>query len=154
MDIFRTIEKLRASIRDAAAAQSDFSAWSVGTHIEHCALAMSGVCQSLKESGRPAPASGWSLLRCIVLTTGIIPRGRGKAPAQTVPGEHASAEKLSEMLDQAEAQLRETLKLDKNCWFKHHVFGVLKRDAAIRFLAIHNRHHLKIIGDICGLSAC
>jgi hypothetical protein len=31
---------------------------------------------------------------------------------------------------------------------RHFAFGVLRRDKALRFMEIHNRHHLRIISDI------
>jgi hypothetical protein len=55
---------------------------------------------------------------------------------------------LSTLLDQSEGLLTEAVDLDPNAWFKHFAFGVFDRDKTLRFIHIHNRHHLRIISDI------
>ena len=77
-----------------------------------------------------------------VLHTGVR---REAAHAQP---EDVSPEELLTLLDQSEHILTEVHDLDPKTWFKHFAFGVLDRDKALRFILIHNRHHLRIISDI------
>lgn len=53
-----------------------------------------------------------------------------------------------ELLDRSERMLAEAKELSPKSWFRHFAFGVLNRDKAIRFLCIHNGHHLRIISEI------
>lgn len=59
-----------------------------------------------------------------------------------------SEDELARLLDEAEACSRDARQLPADSWFEHPVFRALRRDRAIAFLAIHDRHHLRIIGEI------
>jgi hypothetical protein len=124
------------------------SAWSVGMHIEHAALAIVRVLDALAKSEPPAPPSRFSIPRFVVMLTGIIPRGRAKAPESTAPAESASLESLEALILVADRRLLSAQELNSESWMKHPVFGPLKRDAALRFIRIHTRHHLRIIHSI------
>jgi hypothetical protein len=55
---------------------------------------------------------------------------------------------LLSFLDEAGRMLPEARELDPGTWFEHFAFGILNRDKAVRFIGVHNRHHLRIISDI------
>jgi hypothetical protein len=59
-----------------------------------------------------------------------------------------SPAELLTLLDQSERILTEAHDLDPKAWFRHFALGVLDRDKTLRFIRIHNRHHLRIISDI------
>ena len=124
------------------------SRWSVGMHVHHCCLAMTNVCRALRQSTPPPPRAGISPVRWLVFLTGWIPRGRGKAPDIALPSETISPPELERMLGESERALSGVPDLDPQSWFSHFVFGPLNRDKTLRFLQIHNRHHLRIIADI------
>jgi hypothetical protein len=65
-----------------------------------------------------------------------------------VPKQDASPAELLALLEEAARKLNDVRQLDAGAWFKHFAFGVLDRDKAIKFILIHNRHHLRIISDI------
>ncbi len=65
-----------------------------------------------------------------------------------VPKQDISPAELVALLEECERKLSDIRQLDAGTWFKHFAFGVLDRDKTIKFIRIHNRHHLRIISDI------
>jgi len=128
---------------------TNISNWSVGKQIEHCILAAEKITGALESSKPEDYKRTFKPLKLIVFTSGTIPRGKGKAPEIVIPENEITKEKLEAGLKKGK-QLEERLSnLDSNTWFEHHVFGNLKKKDAIKFINIHNKHHLKIIVDIC-----
>ncbi len=142
------LEHFRASVVEASSCVPAVSDWSIGMHVHHCCLAMIGICGSLKESVPPPPRSGFSLVTSLIFMSGWIPRGRGKSPQVVLPRRDVSPAELDAQLDESERLLTEAHDLDPQASFRHFAFGVLRRDKALRFMEIHNRHHLRIISDI------
>ncbi len=142
------LEDLRTSVASAALRAPAVSEWSIGMHVHHCCLAMVGFCQSLIASTPPTPRSRFSLVRAVVFSSGRIPRGRGRSPDAGLPRQDVSPVELWTLLDQSERILTEVHDLDPKTWCRHVAFGVLDRDKTLRFILIHNRHHLRIISDI------
>ncbi len=142
------LEDLRTSVASAALQAPAVSEWSIGMHVHHCCLAMVGFCQSLIASTPPIPRSRFSLVTAVVFSSGRIPRGRGRSPDAGLPRQDVSPAELWTLLDQSERILTEVHDLDPKTWCRHAVFGVLDRDKTLRFILIHNRHHLRIISDI------
>ena len=142
------LEELRAVVADAGLRARTVSGWSVGMHIHHCGLAMIGMSRALIASEPPPPPSRFSLITTLVFLTGRIPRGRGKAPDAALPQENVPQEKLVALLDESERACAAAEESDRATWFKHFAFGILDRDKTLRLIAIHNRHHLRIISDI------
>ncbi len=106
------------------------------------------ICQSLIASTPPPPRSRFSFLTALVFSSGRIPRGRGRSPDVVLPRHDISSGELRTLLDESERILTEVHDLDRKTWFRHFAFGVLDRDKTLRFIHIHNRHHLRIISDI------
>jgi hypothetical protein len=88
------------------------------------------------------------LIGSLIFLTGRIPRGRGKAPNAALPRPDISAAELGQLLDECERMLDRAKRLDADTWIRHHGLGVMDRDKTIRFLGMHNRHHLRIISDV------
>ena len=84
----------------------------------------------------------------VVFTTGRIIRGRARSPERVLPRTDISPAELNSLVEEAERQVAAAGNLEPGRWFKHFMFGVLKRDDALKFLRIHNRHHLRIVSDI------
>ena len=141
------VGELRTALASAAVRAPAVSQWSVGEHVHHCCLATIRICQFLEASTPPVPASPFSLRRTVVFLRGRIPRGRGQSPKAVWPTD-ISKEELESLLDRAERMVIEATELDSSSWFKHFAFGVLDRDKTLRFIRIHNGHHLRIIEDI------
>ncbi|MBL7661219.1 DinB family protein [bacterium] len=151
--ILATISELRQFAAATDLLNPDISKWSVGMQIEHLCLAMKRICTGLVESTPPAPANKSSsfkgfLRKKVIFFAGRLPRGVGRAPEQTIPAKQPTSTELEKLLNECTEIVESASKLSPEHWFKHHVFGVLKRDAALRFIQIHNRHHLLIIREI------
>ena len=142
------LETLRAAVADAGLHAPDVSKWTVGMQVHHCALAMVSISTALLASSPPPPPSGLSIPRAVVLSTGRIPRGRGKSPPTAVPSAHIQQGDLLELLQQSDVLIRQVAEAESDQWWSHVFFGPMNRDQTIRFVGIHNRHHLRIISDI------
>ena len=131
-------------------ATGDASQWSPCEHVDHSVKVMSSVITRLldlnAERGRP-----FNFIGRLILLFGWIPRGRGRAPTR-LRGARATREELSAALDALAAQLSrlETAHLEPNRGpiVPHPVFGGLTPPQAVRFAAIHTKHHLKIVSDL------
>ena len=117
-------------------------------HVQHCCMSMIGIYKSLEKSTPPVPSTRPSVPRTAVLVFGFIPRGRAQSPSVVVPRPEITAHELTTLLDQSSTLLAEAPALDRNTWFTHPFLGTMNRDQALRFLLVHNRHHLKIVADI------
>ena len=139
---------LRSVVPEASVVVPAVSKWSAGMHVQHVCLAMIAVCQSLVGSAPPPPPSRFSLVTSAIFLTGRIPRGRGKSPDRAIPAEGVSREELESMLTECERWLEEARQVSEDHWYRHFAFGVLDRDRTLRFIGIHNRHHLRIVREI------
>lgn len=142
-----------------AARNPEISDWSVGTHLEHVLRADRGIVGWLTATaaGTEHPADdgargspswrGW-----LVLWTGYIPRGAGRAPGPTVPegmGREAVARGLREVLANARELSGELDALARSdARLEHPVLGSMCPLQWLRFGRIHHDHHRKIVRDI------
>lgn len=130
------------------------SKWSVGEHVEHLALAHSGVIARFEGLlADPGPGSGSpSLIGHIALKVGRFPRGRAKAPETTTPRSLDHAEIAQRLTGMRDRLLRLEPDLSRvaasTSTFDHPVFGPLRAVQWLRFLEVHQNHHGRIIRDI------
>jgi len=129
----QTLNKLNNYIPRCSVRNENVSKWSVGMQIEHCLLGTGGICSALINSKPYTGKIKKGFVRRIIFLTGIIPR--------TESG-------LRELLAEASLSAQKAAESDCDCWWKHFAFGVMKRDEALKFVEIHNKHHLKVISDI------
>lgn len=141
------IAELRDLIEDAEVQDGSVSAWSVGMHIQHCALSMSGIAKQLLGCDEK-PLGGPTSIGWLVLKTRQIPRGGAQAPEGTIPRPDETPEALNGMLTLAATLVEQVPDIAEDSWFQHFALGFLTRDRALRFVEIHNEHHLAIIEDI------
>ena len=144
----QTLNKLNNYILRCSVKNEKVSKWSVGMQVEHCLLGTRRICSALSNSKPYTGKIKKGLLRRIIFLTGIIPRGRGKTPDAAIPDEQTTESGLRELLAEASLSAQKAAESDCDCWWKHFAFGVMKRDEALKFVEIHNKHHLKIISDI------
>ena len=126
------------------------SGWCPSEHLDHIVKVSTSVVNRLLQLDAPA-TPGISLLGRVILAIGRIPRGKGKSP-ERVRGTrvssaelHASLIKLEEKLDLLSGV---HLAEKRGAIVPHPRFGGLRPGQALRFTAIHNDHHLRIIRDI------
>lgn len=126
------------------------SAWTPSEHLDHSLKVAVAVVRTLlradAQRGRRISALGR-----LILFLGWIPRGRGKAP-ERLSGARASSVELLATLDHHEAQLAQLeashLASARGPIVPHPYFGGLTPPQALRFVAIHTHHHLKIVADV------
>ncbi len=97
--VLRAIDRCIALARDPAACGTRagmVSRWSVGEHLEHLLLSDSAIVEWLEgvSSGSVSGAlrGGLTIPGHLVLRTGFIPRGKGRAPELAVPAGLSSSE--------------------------------------------------------------
>ena len=136
------------------------SAWSVQQHLEHLLLTDTAIADGLARglvqglAAEPAAVEGASPNRWgyVILWSGRIPRGRGRAPDFVVPHEmpldevRAGLEAIRSRFDAFGGQLGELRRLQAT--IAHPVLGEFTAAQWLRFGHIHHLHHNRIIGDI------
>lgn len=126
------------------------SAWCPSEHLDHIVKVSASIVNRLLQMDAPA-TKGISPLGRIILAVGRIPRGRGNAPKRlrgariSAADLHASVARLEEKLEMlSDVHLAEK----RGPIVPHPRFGGLRPAQALRFTAVHNDHHLRIIEDI------
>ena len=142
------LDVLKRFVPKADVVAPEVSKWSVGMHVQHCCLATIAVCESLVASEPPVPPSSFSLVTSAIFLTGRIPRGRGKSPEQAIPRDQIWTNEMEGLLLDSERRLEAARQVSRDHWFRHFAFGVLDRDRTLKFIGIHNRHHVRIVQDI------
>lgn len=135
----------------------DTSGWSVGEHLEHLLLAdrfMLGLLEGAAGGEPPVDAGPGrpTLPGYLVLWTGFIPRGAGKAPAGARPRGLSREEVLRGLA--AERQRLAGLEPElpgiaaAAYTIPHPALGRLTPRRWLRFAAVHHAHHARIVRDI------
>ncbi len=124
------------------------SAASVGWHIEHSLLVIKQITATVAQSDPTLFKRKFNFTRSWVFLLNYIPRGKAKAPKVVLPGEGLDSNKLEESIAHTYQALNYLKDCQSNQYFMHPFFGALNQEQTIRFLAIHTKHHLKIIQDI------
>lgn len=117
-------------------------------HVHHCCLVMASIVNGLEKSTPPAPRTVPPVARLAVFTTGKIPRGRAKTSPRGIPPPSGTREELLALIDESVKHLNHAATLAPDTWITHPILGPLRRDDALKFIRIHNRHHLRIVADI------
>jgi hypothetical protein len=120
----------------------------VSWHIAHSLKVISAIVETVKISNPQEYQWRFNLSRSLISVLGFIPRGKGKAPKAVVPTDVQTSAQLREALQTVRLMLLELEHLDAKCHFMHPYFGQLNLKQTQKFLALHTKHHLKIIDDI------
>lgn len=129
-------------------ASAAVSAAAMGWHIEHCLLTIRRIIHAVQSSDEKNYKPVFKVSKFIILTSGIIPRGRATAPKEVQPPAPPDIASLKESMYKTRKLLAEMERVSGNQHFTHPIFGHLNKKPALRFLEVHTRHHLKIIRDI------
>ncbi len=131
----------------------EVSGWSVAQQLEHLATVDRSVLQGIEkiDRGEIAERGGaGTLVGRVILLLGWIPRGKGKAPEKSMPA-GLGGEELVAALETAKERFEklDLARLETSAGtFPHPVFGHLTAGQWLRFVAVHHRHHGRIIDDI------
>lgn len=142
------IQQLTAYLPVFEKCNLEVSAASVGWHIEHSLLVIKQITSTVAQSDPNVYKAKFNFTRFWVYLFNYIPRGKAKAPKVVIPGEGLSLKALEQSIAHTYQALNYLKDCHANQHFMHPFFGVLNQQQTIRFLAIHTKHHLKIIQDI------
>jgi len=140
-----TISELLSEFDSKALSVSEAS---VGWHLEHLLLVNGRVAEALIQSNPADYQWSFNWRKTVVLFTERIPRGKAKAPKTAKPEGNQSSEDLRNRIPGLKEKLASLTKLPPNANFQYPFFGMLNLKTTIRFLFVHNQHHLKIVQDI------
>lgn len=119
-------------------------------HIDHSLNVIKGIIQTLEESDPKDYKSKFSIWKWLVMTFKVIPRGKAKAPKQTLSAQEATQESLLQKHASTVSDVARIPEIAENKVFKHPIFGWMKKQETVKFITIHTHHHIKIIRDILG----
>ena len=155
--ILQGLAELRDAVADPSAAARrapSVSGWSAAEHAEHLVLTNNSILDGLfaaleKSEQRPERITGFGRL---VLALGWIPRGKGKA-IEPVQPKDIPHDGLLDSLDRMAGRIGDFAgRVDQleaaGATLKHPYFGHLGPRRWLRFIDIHQRHHLKILADM------
>lgn len=151
-ELLALIDRLESKIPRRDCSLPDVSKVDVAWHLDHSLKVVNSIHGELSVSDPQNYRPNFNPLRILVFTTGKLARGKGKAPDFTKPPATIRTEDIRSQLDTARQNLSAIPQMAERSHFRHPAFGVLHRDRAIRFLAIHTQHHLSIVDDI--LAGC
>jgi hypothetical protein len=145
------LERVRSLFDDQRlfAVDERVSGWSPAVHADHLLKVTKSIVDRLpSEEAVPRPLS--FIGRCL-LALRWIPRGRGRSP-ERLAGKECTIEELqsrwsrvSEALAAVDPAAVDRARIRN---VPHPRFGGLTPSQALRFAAIHNEHHLKIVRDV------
>ncbi len=144
----KQLSELESYIPQLEKTNSKITHSNVGWQIDHSLRVVRGISKQLEISNPNEFKSKFSLLKSFILLTKFIPRGKAKVPKNVQNENKITKESILDFLEKTKLQVAKIDNLDKNSYFPHPVFGSLNKKEAIRFIEIHNEHHLKIIRDI------
>jgi len=121
---------------------------SVGWQINHVLSVINGVCLTLLRSKKEDYKWKFNLLKSYIFLVQKFPRGKAKAPKNTIATEQPTIEEIEKQVQNATKLLAKLNALPAKSHFNHPLFGTLHLKDSKKFLKIHTEHHLKIIRDI------
>ncbi|HET7435996.1 MAG TPA: DinB family protein [Thermoanaerobaculia bacterium] len=130
------------------------SAWCAAEHLDHLVKVSASILRRLADAKAEALPKGISAVGRAILFLGWIPRGKGKAP-ERLRGARVSADALQTSINDLQ-QLLDTFPADAvkrragERLLPHPRFGGLTPAQAMRFAAVHNEHHFKIVREVLG----
>lgn len=157
----RSVERLREQIRTiraiSAGPEEQFfridtgiSGWSPAEHLDHLIKVASAVVGRIRDADAAPGKRGISFAGRIILATGWIPRGKGRSP-ERMRGTRATPAAIEAALVELEESLGRVdaaMVASRRPTVPHPRFGGLTPSQGLRFVVIHNAHHLKIVDEI------
>jgi hypothetical protein len=129
--------------------ENGVSGWCPAEHLDHMMKASISIMERLTAGAEPLPR-GINVVGRAVLALGWIPRGVAKSPKRVLPTRvtpaviEESAARFELLLNQLPGEAASS----RSRTVPHPRFGGLTGPEALRFIAVHNDHHLKIVDDI------
>ncbi len=146
--IYLVLNSLEAHIENHSVSSAKISNVDIAWHIDHSLKVINNVIIALHKSDPNSYKNNFSFLGKLFFKLGFFPRGKAKAPKHVKPPEVILKKDLIAQIQLAKTNVEKIVKLDKNAYFKHPLFGNINTTRVYRFLVLHTNHHLKIINDI------
>lgn len=131
------------------------SGWSPAEHLDHTLKVSQSIVHRIGDAQAEASPRGISMEGRAVLMIGWIPRGVGRAP-ERLRGARATAEELEARIVRYEKVLAAVNAPSgmaaRARIVPHPRFGGLTPAEGLRFAVVHNRHHLRIVGEVLRMS--
>jgi hypothetical protein len=147
-NIQKSVQSLSNFIEHYKTLNQNVSKSGVDWHIDHCLRVVNGISKVLQNSNQNDYKSAFNFKRSLLLSLGTMPRGRAKAPQTVQATDDITLDDLQNLHQKAVQSLDILKTLPSNSHFQHPYFGMLNLKQSIRFIEVHNNHHLKIIRDI------
>lgn len=142
------LKELQSKIPKMELINTSISSSPVGWHIDHILLTINQITNALKRSNPDDFKPQFKVARLFVFTFNKIPRGRARVPDIVRPKNEIDIATIEKHLASSIEKLTVLKELKPGNFFEHPFFGNLKLKPAVKFLAIHTKHHLDIINDI------
>lgn len=126
----------------------EVSAGNISWHIAHSMLVVVKMISAMEKSDPATFRPSFSFLKFAMFTFKKIPRGKRKAPNTVQPPEQYAIEYLEDLFNKVNQKLLSLQSLPVNANVQHPALGLINKEEALKFLYVHNLHHLKIIDDI------
>lgn len=146
--LFDQLNELEALISSSHIHRPELSGWSVGQHIEHSLIALSGMGLALRKEHPGDGDRPPNEYRDLVLKTKTFPRGVVQAPDISRPSDNPDPALLSRSIAKTRSRLGNPLELAETSTIIHPIMNVMYRDEVLEFMVIHTGHHLNIIHDL------
>jgi hypothetical protein len=142
------VQALSAYLNEFDRVKAGVSSVSVGWHIEHSLLVIKQITSTVAQSDPKLYQSKFNFSRFWVFLFQYFPRGKAQAPKIVIPDNGLTIQALEESIQHTFQALNYLKDCQEDQYFMHPYFGQLNKKQTIYFLAIHTKHHLKIIKDI------
>ena len=142
------LNKLESNLKSKNAFNSKVSYEDVSWHIAHSLKVIYNIIKVLQNSNPEEYRWKFNRNRSFVYFLNSIPRGKGKAPKSVQPTEDLTLEFLESEFKKVRELIPELDNLEAKSNFMHPYFGQLNLKQTKKFLAIHTKHHIKIMNDI------
>jgi hypothetical protein len=142
------VNELENKIDSKDVFNSQVSQVNVSWHLAHSLKVLYNIIKVLQSSNPADYRWKFNRSRSFIYFINFIPRGKGKAPKAVIPANDISTEELYKDIAAVRQLLEEIERLDPKSNFTHPYFGQLNLKQTKKFLALHTKHHLKIIDDI------
>ena len=128
------------------------SRWCTAEHVDHMVKVSSSIVKVLSDGNARTIEKKLSPIGRAILLFGWIPRGKGQAP-ERLRGARVAPDALTRSIDDLERLVANfpTSDVERRAGERlvpHPRFGGLTPVQAVRFAAIHNAHHFKIVRDV------
>lgn len=142
------LDQLERNIEYHNAINANVSQRDVSWHMAHSLKVLAKVIEAVKNSNPEAYQWKFNFYRSLTYTLGFFPRGKGRAPKSVLPEDNISKTMLLDEFNTVRKLILELETQEAKSNFMHPYFGQLNLKQTKKFLALHTKHHLKIIEDI------